>query len=70
MSPCREGEPTFIPAPNATSEDEGVVVTLVMGATGKSFMLCLDGQTFQEVARAELPYALPYRFHGTFLPSN
>lgn len=64
------GEPTFVPAPNATSEDDGVVVTLVMGADGRSFVLCLDGKTFTELGRAVLPYAVPYRFHGAFVPSQ
>ena len=59
----------FVPAPNAKSEDEGVVLSMLMEASGKSSLLVLDGQSFKEIARARVPYAIPYRFHGTFLPS-
>jgi carotenoid cleavage dioxygenase-like enzyme len=40
-----------------------------MGADGKSFLLVLDARSWTEVARAQLPFAIPYRFHGTFLPA-
>jgi len=43
-------------------------MTNVMGADGRSFVLFLDGRTFEEVARAQLHVGLPYRFHGTFVP--
>mmetsp|Transcript_40285 Transcript_40285/g.89470 ORF Transcript_40285/g.89470 Transcript_40285/m.89470 type:complete len:546 (-) Transcript_40285:771-2408(-) len=61
------GEPAFVPAPSARSEDDGVVLSIVMGAEGRSFLLALDGITFKELGRAQLPFAVPYRFHGTFL---
>lgn len=63
------GEPCFIPSPSATSEDDGVVLSLVMSPKGTSFALVLDGKTMKEVGRAQLPYAAPYRFHGAFVPS-
>jgi carotenoid cleavage dioxygenase-like enzyme len=56
-----------VPAPSATSEDDGVLVSCVMGSDGTSFMVLLDGRTMAEVARARVPYAVPYRFHGGFV---
>ena len=63
------GEPCFVPRPGATAEDDGVVLSLVARGDGGAFLLALDGRTFQEVGRAVLPFAVPYRFHGTFVPS-
>ncbi|MEW5298336.1 MAG: hypothetical protein WDW36_001474 [Sanguina aurantia] len=64
------GEATFLPTPGGTAEDDGVLLSLVMARTGKSFMLVLDASSMLELARAELPYAVPYRFHGGFLPEH
>lgn len=60
------GEPTFVPAPGGATEDEGVVLSVLGTADGKAALLVLDGQSWEEVARAELPYGLPNGFHGTF----
>lgn len=40
-----------------------------MQPDGRSALLVLDARTWQEVARAVLPYALPSGFHGCFVPS-
>lgn len=61
------GEPQFIAAPGAQSEDDGVLVFPVMCADGSSALVVLDAKSMQEVARARLPYVIPYRFHGTFM---
>jgi len=66
---CCTGEPHFIPHPSPKGEDHGVVVSQVLGADGHSFLVFLDGQSFKEVARAKLPYAMPARFHGEFIPA-
>ncbi|KAJ9520353.1 hypothetical protein QJQ45_030310 [Haematococcus lacustris] len=80
------GEPHFLARPGSTAEDDGVVISIVMGPeagyvltwlspactlalhAGRSFLVVLDATSWQEVARAQLPFAVPYRFHGTFLP--
>ncbi|KAJ9519481.1 hypothetical protein QJQ45_000569 [Haematococcus lacustris] len=62
------GEPHFLARPGSTAEDDGVVISIVMGPEGRSFLVVLDATSWQEVARAQLPFAVPYRFHGTFLP--
>ncbi|KAG1667008.1 hypothetical protein FOA52_014320 [Chlamydomonas sp. UWO 241] len=63
---CLPSEPYFVPASGAASEDDGALVSCVMGPDGASFMLVLDGRTMSEVARASVPYGVPYRFHGGF----
>ncbi|XP_078599929.1 carotenoid-cleaving dioxygenase, mitochondrial-like [Branchiostoma floridae x Branchiostoma japonicum] len=72
---CYPSEPVFVPAPEATAEDEGVVLSLVVksssGEDRSVFLLVLDGQTFSEVARAEVPSPAQacMTFHGIFLPN-
>ncbi|NUT47053.1 MAG: carotenoid oxygenase family protein [Saccharothrix sp.] len=61
------GEPVFVPAPDARAEDDGVVLSVVLDAeAGRSGLLVLDAATFTEVARAEVPHAIPFGFHGKF----
>lgn len=64
---CYPGEPVFISSLNATKEDEGVIISVVLNAKkGNSFMLILDAGSFAEVARAEVPHHIPFGFHGQF----
>ncbi len=65
---CYAGEPVFVPAPGARAEDDGAVLSVVLDAgRGRSFLLVLDAATFEEVARAEAPHAIPGGFHGGML---
>lgn len=64
------GEPAFVPAPGAAAEDEGAVLSVLTQADGRAALLVLDGSSFDEVARAVLPYGLPNGFHGGFLPAR
>ena len=62
-------EPIFIARPGSTEEDDGVVLSIVLDTTVNpptSFMLILDAASFSEIARAQLPSALPYTFHGEY----
>ncbi|TPX34660.1 hypothetical protein SmJEL517_g02720 [Synchytrium microbalum] len=66
---CYPGEPVFMPSPNATAEDDGVILSVVLDASkGSSFLLVLDAHTFVEVARAgfEKDHVIPFGFHGAF----
>jgi carotenoid cleavage dioxygenase-like enzyme len=64
---CYPGEPVFVPAPEAKSEDDGVVLSVVLApARQRSMLLALDGTSFRELARAEVPHAIPFGFHGQF----
>lgn len=61
------GEPIFVSAPDATTEDDGVVLSIVLDPEAdRSELVCLDADTLSEHARARLPHRLPYGFHGQF----
>ena len=61
------GEPVFVPAPNATAEDDGVLLSVVLDIDNDvSFLLVLDAATLEEKARAEAPHAIPFHFHGNY----
>jgi len=61
-------EPVFVPSPNATEEDDGVVMSVVITPNKDkgTFLLVLDAKSFEELGRAEVPVNIPYGFHGTF----
>jgi beta-carotene 15,15'-monooxygenase len=63
-------EPVFVPRPPPRSaEDDGVVVTVALdNAARRSVFVVIDGQTFEERARAPLPHAVPFDFHGRWFP--
>lgn len=47
------------------AEDDGVLLSVVLdGASGKSYLLCLDAGTLEEVGRAECGFAVAFGFHG------
>lgn len=61
------GEPVYVPAPGASTEDDGVILSVVLdGEQGRSFLLLLDAETFEEQARAMVPQHIPFGFHGQF----
>ncbi|XP_047246821.1 beta-carotene oxygenase 2b isoform X1 [Girardinichthys multiradiatus] len=61
-------EPVFVPCPNATEEDDGVILSVVITPIKdkSTFLLVLDAKTFEELGRAVVPVNIPYGFHGTF----
>lgn len=63
------GEPIFVPDPDGDEEDAGVVLTVALDTDdNRSRLLVLDGETFEERARATLPHATPFDFHGRYFP--
>ena len=59
------GEPIFVPSPNAATEDDGIILSIVLDASKKhSFLLLLNAHTFEKIGRADLSYAVPFVFHG------
>lgn len=65
---CYPGEPVFVAAPGAGAEDDGVVLSVVLdSASESSFLLVLDAGSWREVARAGVPHAVPFGFHGQFV---
>jgi beta,beta-carotene 9',10'-dioxygenase len=64
---CYPGEPVFVRAPDASEEDEGVLLSVVLdGRRETSFLLVLDAHSLDELARAEVPHHIPFGFHGQF----
>lgn len=62
------GEPVFVSRPDAAAEDDGLVLSVVLDAArDASFLLVLDARSLTEIARARVPVALPFSFHGQFL---
>ena len=67
---CWPGEPVFVPEPDG-AEDDGVNISIVLNANAAhSFILVLDAKSFTEVARLDLPIAIPFMLHGSFYPSD
>lgn len=64
-------EPIFVPHPQAQSEDDGVILTIVNDIkTTTSFLLILDAKNLKELARIKAPHFIPFGFHGQFFESK
>jgi len=72
-------EPVFVdrsPAPvpgvdTGTAEDDGVVLSVLLDTRfDRSALLVLDAVSFSELARARLPAAFPFGFHGQWYPDD
>ena len=64
------GEPVFVCAPAAKSEDDGALLSIVLDiARDRSLLLVLDAASLKELARAEAPHAIPFHFHGNYFPA-
>jgi carotenoid cleavage dioxygenase-like enzyme len=61
------GEAVFVTDPTRSSEDAGVLLSVVLDAASEnSYLLVLDAQTMQERARAHVPHHIPFGIHGEF----
>ncbi|MBL8910006.1 MAG: carotenoid oxygenase family protein [Archangium sp.] len=61
------GEPVMVPAPNATADDEGVLLAVASHAEGtKTGLFVIDAKSLTEIARVEIDVGLPLGFHGSF----
>ncbi|XP_062516595.1 carotenoid isomerooxygenase-like [Corticium candelabrum] len=64
---CYPGEPIFVASPNSASEDDGIVLSLVLDVNAKtSFLLTLNAKSMEVMAKAYLPHATPFGFHGRY----
>ena len=62
------GEPAFVPDPDGSAEDDGVVLSLAIDAPAeRSALVVLDGESFEERARATVPHVVPFGFHGRYV---
>jgi beta,beta-carotene 9',10'-dioxygenase len=57
-----QSEPVFVEKPNPTSEDDGVLLTMVLSDKQNDFLSVLDAKTLEEIARAELPNDVKGKF--------
>lgn len=63
------GEPVFIRTPGTEREDDGVLMSVVLDASGSaSFLLALNATDLTEIARARVPHHIPFGFHGGYFP--
>jgi beta,beta-carotene 9',10'-dioxygenase len=64
---CYPGEPIFAGKPGREMPDDGVILSVVLdAAAGTSFLLVLDAHSFDELARAEIPHAVLFGYHGAY----
>jgi carotenoid cleavage dioxygenase-like enzyme len=62
-------EPIPLRRPDATADDDGVVVATALDAEReRTVLLVFDAATLEVRARAVLPHAEPFGFHGRFFP--
>ena len=63
-------EPIFVRAPDAERpSDEGCVLATALNTSeARTDLVVLDGETLTERARAPLPHAVPFGFHGRYFP--
>ena len=64
------GEPVFVPAEGATSEDDGYLMSFVYDQSmNKSELVIVDASnvTADPVARVHLPVRVPAGFHGSWI---
>jgi carotenoid cleavage dioxygenase-like enzyme len=58
-------------AADGSGDDDGVVLAQVLdGEKGSSYLLVLDGKDMTELARAYVPYVIPFSLHGQFFPNE
>lgn len=64
------GEPVFIEAPNATDEDDGVIIAGACSSKPdkQDYMVVLDAKSFKELGRASVPVRITTCTHNTFIP--
>jgi beta,beta-carotene 9',10'-dioxygenase len=68
---CFPSEAIFVPNPEATTEDDGVLLSQVYDSNRQeSFLLLVDARSMTEVSRAYLGIICPYSFHGQFAYAN
>ena len=65
------GEPIFVPNPEGKTEDDGVLLSVVLdGNTGMSYLAVLDAKSLTEVGRASIEWAVGFGFHGAHVAAE
>jgi len=66
---CYPGEPIFVRHPDGGTEDNGVILSVVLDVEQQnSFLLILDAATFGEIGRATIPQPILFGYHGAYFP--
>jgi len=61
------GEPVFIPNPESQSEDDGVILSIVLDIEREnSYLLVLDARSFEEIGRAVVEQPILIGYHGNY----
>jgi len=61
------GEPFFIPSPDSKSEDDGVLLSIILDAKNMNTLLAvLDAKTLKVIGRAIVPKIIPHGLHVNF----
>lgn len=64
---CYPSKPIFIPDPSHISEDNGILISVVLDTQKKkSFLLFLDAKHFTQIAIAQLPNHIPFGLQGIY----
>lgn len=64
------GEAIFVANPEGVSEDDGVLLSVVLdGMAGSSYLLCLDARDLTELGRAHVKGVVGFGFHGQHVPT-
>lgn len=68
---CYPSEPIYVQNPNETSEDGGVLLSVVLNSgLGNSFLLILNASNFEEIARVNIPQPILFGYHGNYVASH
>ncbi|SEO89040.1 Carotenoid cleavage dioxygenase [Halorientalis persicus] len=63
-------EPRMVQRPDGDREDEGVVLATALDTDAeRTYLLVFDAETLTLRARARLPHAVPFGFHGRYFPA-
>lgn len=63
-------EAIFVPRPGSEDEDDGVLLSVVLdGHSEKSYLLCLNAKSMEELGKADMDFAVGFGFHGIHSPS-
>lgn len=64
---CYPGEPYFLASPQSKSDEDGIILSIVLDTKkGNSFLLLLNASNLDEIARATVPEPIVYGFHTEF----
>lgn len=62
------GEAIFVADPDGKAEDDGVLLVVILdGDKGASYLLCLDARDMKELGRAEMESVVGLGFHGRYI---